>query len=241
MKRKRWLLLVLPALVMLLTTLAPQEAHAQYYGGGGYGGPPPPGRGGYGRPRWGFRHRVHAYVGGQLQGFIVMAQVNDYSNTGIEGYLSHGGGGGLFGGIRLGPFFSLELNWGITYHDDDFTAGTLDSLYMMTFTLDGKIHIPTRGPLEPFFQAGIGFAYLGVSYGANCLNCDTADSVFAKGPAFNVGGGVDFWLSPFFSLGGRLLYRGLYFTKTAYSANGAALGANFVNGVSIDVNIQFHF
>ena len=109
----------------------------------------------------------------------------------------------------------------------------------MTFTLNGKIHIPTRGPIEPYFQAGIGFAYTGVSYDAGCGVCDGYDSVFAKGPAFNIGGGLDFWMGPFFSLGGRLLYRGLYFTKTAV---GTTLdGANFVNGVSIDVNIQFHF
>lgn len=242
MKRKSWLVLVLPALVMVATTFAPQEAQAQYYGGGGYrGGPPPGGGGGYGMPRWGFRHRVHGYVGGYLQGFVVAAQVTDY-NT---GYLSHGGGGGLFGGIRLGPFFSLELDWGITYHDESFDTGGgttttfLDSLYLMTFTLNGKIHIPTRGPIEPYFQAGIGFAYIGASYGAGgCLDCD---SIFAKGPAFNIGGGLDFWMGPFFSLGGRLLYRGLYFTEDAFGNSIGNARSNFVNGVSLDVNIQFHF
>jgi len=211
----------------LILTLGAADALAQYYGGPHH----------YHGPRWGYRHRTHAYFGGQLMGFIVAAQISDYT----DGYLGHGGGGGLFGGIRLNPFVSLEGNWMMTFHDETFqtsrgeTVVDLDSIYLMTFTLDAKFHIPTRGPIEPYFQAGVGFAYAGVTYpeGVN------GDSVFAEGPVFNLGGGLDFWLGPWFSLGGRLLYRGIYFAEP--NANGIAEYSNYINGLSVDVNATIHF
>lgn len=234
MTRKSALFIPLAAATILvgLSVLDAASADAQYYGYGGrpgYGGAPPPPRVG----QWGFRHRVHGYMGGQAGGMFVLAQVTDYT----EGYLSHGGGAGLFGGLRLGPFVSLELNWTISFHDDALTQKYLDSLYLMTVTADAKIHIPTYGPVEPYFQAGVGFAYIGATY----YDCTACDSIFAKGPAFNVGGGMDFWLGPWFSIGGRILYRGLYFNEDAYGRVSNAAKSNFVNGISVDVNGTFHF
>lgn len=237
------LLTLVPAALLALFTLAPQHAEAQYYrggggyhGGGGYGGP-------HGAPRWGFRHRLHGYIGGQLSGFIVAAQVTEYDH----GYLGHGGGGGLYGGVRLGPFVSLEANWNITFHDESWRTVTpggtviedtyLDSIYLMTLTADAKIHIPTRGPVEPFFQGGIGFAFIGATYAQGY----DGDSIFAKGPAFNLGGGLDIWLGPWLSVGGRLLYRGLYFTQDDLTGAAISSESNFVNGVTIDAFLTFHF
>ena len=234
MKRKSVLFISLAAATVLvaLSVFEATPAEAQYYGHGrpGYGGAPPPPR----ASQWGFRHRVHGYIGGQAGGMFVLAQVTDYT----EGYLSHGGGAGVFGGIRLGPFVSLEVNWNISFHGDALSQRYLDSLYLMTITADAKIHIPTYGPVEPFFQAGVGFAYLGASY-YDCAACDTN---LAKGPAFNVGGGMDFWLGPWFSIGGRILYKGLYFSEDAFGRTlPGGSKSNFVNGINLDVNGTFHF
>ncbi len=234
MRKKRALVLGLPVVAMVcsLGLLAPREAEAQYYGGGGYrmGGARPGAR-----SASNFRHRMHAYVGGQLGGFFVAKQVTDYA----EGYLSHGGGGGLYGGFRLGPFLSLEANWNISFHDDAISAQSpFESLYLMTLTADAKIHIPTYGPVEPFIQGGIGFAYLGAMYEGTY---DTYDQNLATGPAFRLGGGLDFWLGPFFSFGGRLLYQGLYFSEDSYGSKSNAAKSNFVNGVSLDATATFHF
>lgn len=187
------------------------------------------------RAAWGFRHRPHLYIGGELMGYAVAAQVSDYS----DGYLGHGGGGGLFIGGRLNPFFSIEGNWMITYHDETFeerdrTIIDLDAIYLMSLTVDGKIHIPTMGPLEPYFQAGIGYAFIGATYAVG-----SGDSVFANGAAFHLGGGLDYWLGPWFTLGGRILYRGLYFAEPNY--DGGERFSNFVNGFSFDVNAAIHF
>ncbi|MCB9557577.1 MAG: hypothetical protein H6707_15825 [Deltaproteobacteria bacterium] len=222
-----------PALLALLLGVgvlgATTEAQAQYYGGGGrYYGPRT-------TPRWGFRHRVHGYLGGQLGGFFVAAQVTDYD----RGYMSHGGGGGLYGGVRLGPFVSMELNWGVSYHDrNDYWATYFDAMYMMTVTADLKLHVPTRGPVEPFFQGGLGFAWIGPTY-VDAWH-DTVD-VWAKGFTFRLGGGLEFFAGPWLSVGGRLLYQGLVFTNDGFTGAPINKEKNFVNGVSLDFFGTIHF
>jgi hypothetical protein len=225
---KKKLLLAVLATIGVFATAAPREAEAY----------------GYHQPRasrYGFRHRIHGYVGAQVTGFAIAAQVTDYN----VGYLSHGGGGGVFGGIRLGPFISIEANFGITYHSEAWDAGNvtiidLDSIYMVTATADLKIHIPTRGIVEPFFQAGVGYAGIGVTNVSSSYAYETG-GLFAEGLAFNVGGGLDVWLGPWVSIGGRALYRGLRFGEPKYKWNGAVYYSNFVNGVSVDLFLAFHF
>ncbi|MCC6746571.1 MAG: hypothetical protein IT371_02870 [Deltaproteobacteria bacterium] len=233
MNRRR-LTVFLPALLLGASLLlATRDASAQYYGYG-YAPPPPPPT----NPYFSFRHRVHGYVGGHLSGLVVAKQLSDYS----DGYMGHGGGAGLHGGIRLGPFVALELNWGMTFHNETFhepgwTVTYLDSLYLMSITADVKVFIPTRGPVEPFFQAGVGFAYLGPNYSSYYGGSGT---VFASGPTFDAGGGVEVWLGPWFSLGGRLLYRGFYFGNPNVAGINK-LSKNFVNGVGLDLFATFHF
>ncbi|MBK6848731.1 MAG: hypothetical protein IPG96_14765 [Proteobacteria bacterium] len=219
------------ALVAAASAGSPAAAqYAQYYGPGPGPTYQPP------RPRlFGFRHRVHAYVGGQLSGVAVLAQSTDYA----DGYLGSGGGAGLFGGVRLGPFLAIEGNWNVTYHDNREIRGDtlfidLDALYMMTFSVDGKLHLPTYGPVEPYAQAGIGFGYLGATYGSNY----DGNSVLASGPMFNLGVGLDGWLSPWLTVGGRVLYRGLAFGDV--STRDGSGHSNYVSGLSFDVNLALH-
>lgn len=220
------------ALVAAASAGSPAEAqYAQYYGPGPTPGYQPQRL----RPRL-FRHRVHGYVGGQLSAVAVLAQSTDYS----EGYMGSGGGGGLFGGVRLGPFLSVEGNWSVSYHDDRAIEGdtlfvALDALYMMNFSVDGKLHLPTYGPIEPYLQAGVGFAYLGATFASDY----DGDSVLASGPLFNLGVGLDGWISPWLTLGGRILYRGLAFGEV--NSSGGAGHANYVSGLSFDVNMALHF
>jgi hypothetical protein len=225
MKRKH--LVVLVAAVLGLALLVPEVAEAQ-----GYGYRPQR------KPQFGYRHRMHGYVGGQLMGMAMLAQGVESAD---RGYIGSGGGFGLFGGVRLNPFVALELNWTYTAHDEEWECdggaycSGIDLLQIQTVTADFKLHIPTRGRIEPFVQAGGGFAFIGVSG-------DYAEDgyIFNSGPTFSLGGGADFWLSPFFTIGGRLLYRGTYFgTEDEYA--GIARNSNYVSGISVDFNVQIHF
>ena len=235
MRKKTGSYLIASALGMMMLASLPSESFAQYHGGGGYGyGPRPAG------PRFGFRHRFHGYVGGQLGGLAILSQSTDDA---AGGPLSQGGGGGLFGGLRFGPYFSLELNWTITYHNvaedyDTYYGDYFSAFHLQTFTVDGKLHIPTRGMVEPFFQAGIGATWMGVTWDDAYSE---GDYIFASGPTFSLGGGIDVWVSPFFTIGGRALYRGMRFGEPTYDSQGESKYATFVNGVSVDIFGTLHF
>jgi hypothetical protein len=230
-------LAVLPVVFGVLL-LIPQAAEAQYYGGGGYGYGPQP------RPQFGFRHRIHGYIGGELTGLATVGQTaRDASlGNGAGGYLGHGGGGGgLFGGVRLGPFFAIELNYNITWHQavSDAWNTYWSAFTLQTVELNGKIHIPTRGLVEPYFQIGVGGAFLGVSYDDRWAGYN--DSwLLSSGIMFNVGGGLDFWLSPWFTVGGRVLYKGIRFGSATFGGS-YGLDANYASIINLDVNIAIHF
>jgi hypothetical protein len=215
MSRTHRILFPVVGALALLAFLTPEEAQAQRYG---YGYGP--------RPQFGFRHRLHGYVGGEALGMGIVRQ-----NTEGVGRLGPGGGFGLFGGIRLGPFVALELNWIFTVHDEDWEV---NSLQQQMLTGDVKIHIPTRGIFEPYVQAGAGFAFMGVTGDAY-----TDGYIFQSGGTWSLGGGGDFWFSPWFTLGGRLLYRGIYYTDSDYGQ--LEPRQNTVHGVSFEVTAGIHF
>jgi len=228
---------VLSALLGGLILVASAPAEAQY----GYGYGPPPSR-----PQFGYRHRFHPYIGAELTGIGILGQSTDYQTGGYLG--KGGGGGGLFAGLRMGPFFSLELNWNITYHNvvdtwDTYYGDYWSAFHLQTVELNAKVHIPTYGPVEPFFQAGIGFAFLGVSWDDRYYAAyhDTGDYIFASGPAFNLGGGMDWWLSPFLSFGARILYKGMRFGDPVKYQGGNTYYANFASAINVDLNLALHF
>jgi len=239
--KKRNFLVLMPALLGMLILTYSSTADAQYYG---YRPAPPPRP--FVPPRARVRrpwHRTHFYVGGQLMGLVVLHQ--NLTNLDV-GVLGHGGGVGLTGGVRLGRFVALEANWTFTGHDeywacDEHTtyceAGTPDSLQIQTLTADIKFHIPTWSRLEPFIQAGGGWAFFGVT-GPYARD---HGYLYASGPTYNIGGGIDFHLGRHWTLGGRLLYRGFYFGEPRYHYGSYNPTGNFVHGVSIDFTAAIHF
>ena len=215
--------LVFSALVALGLLMAmPDDAFAQYYHAP--------------RPRYGFRHRPHTYFGGNLMGF---ARAHDTNDPDMQ-YLGHGAGGGLTLGFRMSPWLALEGNLSFAYHNERYNDGstTLDALWMSMLSVDAKVHIPTYGPIEPYLQAGIGYAYLGAiwpgSYG------DEYSDAFTSGPVFNLGGGADLWLGPNLTVGARMLYRGIYFAQEPHIAS-RTINSSFVSGLTFDINAAIHF
>ena len=240
--RKAYSIIMLLFVFGVVELAGTQMAEAQYCGGGrsynqGRGHAPPRGRS---RSRRGYRHRIHGYAGGQVMAMPILFQ-------GVEGIgaLGPGGGGGLFGGVRLGPMVALEVNWTMTVHDESYSEGPytlvteIGAIHVQTVTADFKLHIPSRGPIEPYFQIGGGYAMMGF------MEYEYPSAFFATGPTFEIGGGLDFWLSPFVSVGGHLLYRGMYFSAAAHginTSNGLVVAdSNFLNALSLDINATLHF
>jgi hypothetical protein len=219
--------LVLPLGLLVLATAAP--ASAQY-----------PARPGY-APGYmpDLRERPHFYVGGQLGGFLVLKQVTDQA-----GYMGQGGGGGVFVGYRFTRYFALELNAAITYHNEQIDRNiiALDALFLVNTSVDAKVYFPSRGRLEAFVQGGIGYGYLGATYGDFACGGFGCDTTFAQGPSFNLGGGFDYWFTPHLTFTGRMLYRGIAFREANYGDIAVRNNNNnFINGIAIDLAAAFHF
>jgi hypothetical protein len=137
--------------------------------------------------------RRHFYLGAEGLGVVVLHQ------TGPRAFLDHGGGVRLFLGGRLSRIFALEFAWEPTFHNNemDIFGRRIGTLGLEALTVDGKLY-PLSGRIQPYLDFGAGAYLLGDNF-----------SVFAAGPGYQLGGGVDFWLSPHFSLGVKTLYRGV--------------------------------
>lgn len=226
------------AAVFLSVLLSGSVAAAQY-------GPPPPPPMFHPGQLGTQSTRSHLYAGIEGNAFFILKQVSDQT-----GYIGQGGGGNVYVGYRFGPSLSLEGNIGVTYHDE--TLGTpdggalrvLNSLYLLTATVDVKVHLSNTGRLQPYVQAGLGYGYLGANYYDGY--CDSiggsCDTTFAQGPLFQLGGGFDYWFTPRITLGTRLLYRMVYLREAVIG--GVVVGrssTSFVNGLNLGINATFHY
>lgn len=137
--------------------------------------------------------RPHFYLGAEGEGVVVLGA------TGPNAFLDHGGGFNLFLGGRINRWAALEFGWQATFHNPEFDelGRPLGHVGLQALTLDGKFY-PVHGRVQPYVSGGAGLYLLG----------DVFD-VFAEGPGFQVGGGIDFWLSRAVSLGLRAQYRGV--------------------------------
>jgi hypothetical protein len=213
------------AVVIALLAL-PQAASAHYTGFPhrhvyGYGYQP----GQPGMPSYNI-DRPGVYLGGALVGNII---INQADNPGGQEFISHGGGGQLFLGVRIAPYFALEFAYAQTAHNpvQDYWGNTIDYLALHALTADAKIIFPNRSNVRPYIQGGLGYYILTQNYN---------DAV--SGGGFQLGGGIDIWLNPWWSLGGRVLYHGIKFAEVG---NGSSSSKPFLSTASLDLNLQVHF
>lgn len=138
-----------------------------------------------------------------------------------------GAGFALDFGLRLAPQFSLDFGWWASFHD---AAVEVDAAALMSFTIDGRFFLTDRDQrLQPYLQAGVGAYVLTYDRGLDTLS----------GPGFQLGGGLDFYLTPGVSLGARLLYRGAYVEyDDPYYYN---VESSFISAFTYGVDIKFHF
>ena len=131
--------------------------------------------------------RPHFYMGAEAQGIVVLGA------TGPNAFLDHGGGFDFFLGGRLNRWAALEFGWQATFHNPevDTFGQQVDCVGLQALTLDAKFY-PVHGRVQPYFSGGAGLYLLGDSF-----------SVFSEGAGFQLGGGIDFWLSRNISLGMR--------------------------------------
>jgi hypothetical protein len=135
--------------------------------------------------------REHFYLGAGMTGVRVLAAPD--SRAAIQ----DGVGATITLGARLHRTFALELGWTPTFHgDSDAFQQRVGKVALQAVTLDAKLY-PWHTSVQPYLDIGAGAYILGDALGP-----------FAAGPGYQLGGGIDFWLSPWFSLGVKAVYRG---------------------------------
>jgi hypothetical protein len=159
---------------------------------------------------------------------LVDASVTKTTQTG----LLVGGGAG----VRL--FF---MTFGPRFRFGSFSDWQL-------WTLDGEagFHIPI-GRLEPYFTLSAGYAAVGALDPGSGIS---HDAVSIRGWNLRAGGGLDWFASSAFSIGGRLTGEALFLSRSrvksaslganqqsVYAADGSAVGA----GVSLTAVAGLHF
>ena len=172
--------------------------------------------------------RTTLYLGLGAFGNAIVNQ----ANSGVD-FLTSGGGFNFLLGLRLHRNFALEFGLGESFHNgvSDAWGNTVDYLALNHVTVDAKFILPVPGmPWRPFLQAGLGYYMLNDAY----------DSELASGGGFQLGGGIDFWLNPWWSVGARVLYHGIQFSRFTYTETGQS-NSPFLSTMSFEANVQIHF
>ena len=144
--------------------------------------------------------------------------------------LNSGGGLSVYAGVHVSRALSLELGWMGSLHNpapvSTWWGPETDYLVLEGATADAKIHLGGFGGLVPYLQGGVGLYWLGSDHFG-------ADSV---GAGFQLGGGLDLWLSRSVSLGARVLYRGI-----AMGPPDANFNDTFINALTAEGTLAVHF
>jgi opacity protein-like surface antigen len=186
-------------------------------------------------PQYGERPAHPAYA---VRGYVGLAGVGTGvlgQSGGAEYIGTRGGGFSLYGGVRLGPMFALELNYTGSFHNPQSTCSGDGSLAYCSasylglhmLSVDARVYFPTWTRFDPYVQGGL----MGAWVGRQGFAPD------AKGGGFDLGGGVDFWLGNNWTLGARGLWRGVKLSDYAtYTGTD-----EFVNIATFEVSLAAHF
>lgn|GEM_PF-1187721 len=154
------------------------------------------------------------------------------SNSAITDGLGSGAGFDLSVGWRLAPTFSLDFNWMMSFHDAGGSASGSEAA-LTHFSIDGRFFLTDKSrQMQPYIQAGIG-AYV--------LGRDSFDYDTLTGVGFQLGGGFDFYLSRYVSIGGKLLYRGAHLDNGGDSYPSFPTESTWLSAFTYGGDIKFHF
>lgn len=172
------------------------------------------------------------YIGFAGMGNFVVNQ----ARAPVNGFIDQGGGFSFMLGWRVAPMFALEAAYTLSIHNpvQEENGEVINVLLLHAFTFDGKLIFPNRSVVRPFLQAGFGVYEL-------ATHLDGAH--YRNGLGFQLGGGLDIWVSRTVSIGGRALYHGIFFTQYLYyySHYYSSNYKPFLSTVSVELNLQIHF
>ena len=156
-----------------------------------------------------------------------------------------------FFGYDFSHVLSIELGFNGSVHKEQGDAlGGVKEPSLVGLALDFKFRLaePGRGAkIVPFLQAGMGMFFLqGMASNAQGEYEDTKKTL-AHGGAFQLGGGLDFYLNRYLSLGLRVLYRPFFMSGMRCGQGPAAVCAAqdpesrpIMHTLSAELNLTLH-
>ena len=161
---------------------------------------------------------------------------NYFFNGASDASRVYNGGGGidLMFGARFNRLFALELNYFAAFQSTERSGATqqvINDAQLHGITLDGKIFVaPGLSRIEPYVQVGVGAYILSELFREEL-----------SGFGFQAGAGVDIRLTDNLALGVRGLYRGFYVDNSSNNYYAIATESAFLNTISGEAYVQFHF
>jgi hypothetical protein len=163
-------------------------------------------------------------------------------------YINRGGYLSTYFGYSFRNVLSLALafNGGILKKRND-QIGELKNPSLLGVTLDFRFRFaePDRGAtLVPYLQTGLGLYFLNGVFKNECGEHENNDKILAQGGGLQLGGGFDYYLNRYITLGVRVLYRPLFMSnlRCGPGARGACLeqdpqGRTTLHGLSAEFNL----
>jgi hypothetical protein len=190
------------------------------------------------------RGRLHVYAGLFGSAHLVAAQATDYR----RGYLDHGAGGGVLAGVRLNRVLAVEAGWRTTANRENLSGARvtnlpLETMVVTTVTAGPRVYWPTGGAVEPYALFSLGYAAILTDF-AGCPDCDT---LFAGGPAAELGAGVDLRLGRHLSAGLRTSGQVVHFAGDSFEKRfrqadvEPSRTATTILSLATDAYAAFHF
>ncbi len=166
---------------------------------------------------------VHGYLGvGGAMGWVG-------GDTGVRSFGgSVAGGFDLFGGVELGQWLALELDWRyLSLRDDAYTRSSLNEV-----TAGAKVFMLPRGwPVRPYAALGVGLAVLSPL---------ERNGPRPLGPALDLGVGADIPIGRHFAVGAKLSWRPMFLDASDLGAPQGA-GRTAFNDLSLSLRMQVTF
>ncbi len=161
------------------------------------------------------------------------ASVLGADNSRITAGLDTGAGFELGTGWRVSHDLSIDFNAAFTFHDALADGAASGGAMLGNIGVDFRYFLGdwTRA-LQPYIQVGLG----GYFIARDNWNFDTLGGI-----GFQLGAGLDFYLSRSVSIGAKALYKGAYLDNSAQTWDGFATEAMWLSALSYGGDLKFHF
>lgn len=179
-------------------------------------------------------------IGGDFKGDTFLVGPSDII---IQPEIDGGFGFGIVAGYGFNNELSLELSYLVSSHDAEFIGESVDVKYSV-FNIDLKYSFLTSQATQPYLLVGVGFPKLVVEDGSETrsfLPFRVGDAEYT-GVGWNLGVGVDHYVTPNVSIGAGATYRIVKYDEAEGVVGSGEIGDSLKgNGFGLMLGAAYHF